>query len=710
MPSEKVDLLFEIGCEELPASFVEAALEALPGLVAKRLGELRLAFEKAVPYGTPRRLAVVVHGVDAAQVDLDEEVLGPPTRAAFKDGVPTRAAEAFADKLGVSVADLRKVETPKGEYLAGTRKEKGRPARELLPAALETLLREIPFRKSMRWADLDFAFGRPIQWLVALLGSEVIHLDVAAVKSSRMSRGHRFLFPHEVSIALPAAYVDALRAAHVLVDPKERLAALEKALREAAEKAGGVLIPDAFLMGENVTLVEEPHVIVGDFEKEFLDLPEHVILEVAKGHQRYFGLRAPLPGGGSGKLMPNYLAVVNTALDPATIRRGNNDVMRARLSDARFFFKTDLATPLVSRREKLAGVVFQKKLGSVLGKAERIERLAKEIGADLKLPEATVTTATRGAHLAKCDLVSLMVGEFPELQGEMGSAYARAQGEPAEVAEVISDHYRPKGASDATAKTDAGALVAIADRADTLVGCFSVGLMPTGAADPFALRRACLAILRTMIDRNFDLSIGALTRRAHAALGGVKLELSADEAAQKVQDFASERLRGLLEERLLGPEWNEDEHVAKRVVRACLGAGADRPLDVWARIAALNSLDDATLDKLGEVFKRATNIAKEAKPGDPEEAIFKRGEAFATEKALFDAFVLLRTQKAELGKTGDYGTFLRAVAGMAPVMEKYFVEVFVMCDDIPLRENRLRLMGRISELCASVARLELLGG
>jgi len=694
MASEKVDLLFEIGCEELPASFVEAALEALPGLVAKRLGELRLAFEKAVPYGTPRRLAVVVHGVDAAQVDLDEEVLGPPTRAAFKDGVPTRAAEAFADKLGVSVADLRKVETPKGEYLAGTRKEKGRAARELLPAALETLLREIPFRKSMRWADLDFAFGRPIQWMVALLGSEVIHLDVAAVKSSRMSRGHRFLFPHEVSIASPAAYVDALRAAHVLVDPKERLAALEKALLEAAEKAGGVLIPDAFLMGENVTLVEEPHVIVGDFEKEFLDLPEHVILEVAKGHQRYFGLRDK-----SGKLMPNYLAVVNTALDPATIRRGNNDVMRARLSDARFFFKTDLATPLVSRREKLAGVVFQKKLGSVLGKAERIERLAKEIGAELKLPEATVTNAARGAHLAKCDLVSLMVGEFPELQGEMGSAYARAQGEPAEVAEVISDHYRPKGASDATAKTDAGALVAIADRADTLVGCFSVGLMPTGAADPFALRRACLAILRTMIDRNFDLSIGALTRRAHASLGGVKLDLSADEAAQKVLDFASERLRGLLTEK-----------IPADAVRATLAVDADRPLDVVARAKSVALLDDATRAKLGEVFKRATNIAKEAKPGDPDEEIFKRGEAFATEKALYDAFVLLRTQKADLGKTGDYGTFLRAVAAIAPVMEKYFVEVFVMCDDIPLRENRLRLMGRISELCASVARLELLGG
>ncbi len=397
MATPTIDVLFEIGCEELPASFVEAALEALPAIAAKRFGDSRLAYRRAVAYGTPRRLALVIEGLDASQSDLDEEVQGPPARAAFKDGVPTRAAEAFADKLGVSVGDLRQVETPKGAYLVGSRKEKGQTANALLPALLEGVARDIPFRKSMRWADLDFAFGRPIQWMVALAGDEVVQLELAAVKSGRViSRGHRFLHPHDVAIASPRAYVETLRAAHVLVDPVERRAALERGLEEAARRAGGTLIPDDFLVGENLTLVEEPYVLVGSFDPTLLSLPERVILEVMRGHQRDFGLR-----DASGKLMPAYLAVANTALDPKTIVRGNDSVMRARLADARFFYETDLATPLVKRREKLGGVVFQKKLGSVLAKADRVERLADEIGKELALPGATVKTATEGARISR---------------------------------------------------------------------------------------------------------------------------------------------------------------------------------------------------------------------------------------------------------------------------------------------------------------------
>ncbi len=427
--SDTRDLLLEIGCEELPASFVEAALRALPELVHKKLTELRLAHGSIRALGTPRRLAVLVTHVAERQPDLEEDVTGPPTKAAFKDGVPTKAAEAFASKIGCSVADLRRVETPKGEYLVGTRREAGQAATNLLADALASIITAIPFRKSMRWGTGEFAFGRPMHWIVALFGEDIVPVEVAGITSGRTSRGHRFLAPETISLARADAYVDTLRAAHVLVDPSERARVMHERLLEAAKAAGGSLIEDEFLIGENLSLVEEPHVIIGGYGDEFLELPERVILAVAKGHQRYFGVR-----GADGALLPKYLSVVNTALVPENIRRGNDRVMRARLSDARFFYREDVAVPMADRRTKLGGIVFQKRLGTMLGKASRIERLARELGLLLSLPEATVMAAASGAHLAKCDLVSLMVGEFPELEGEMGRAYALKQGVNPEVA------------------------------------------------------------------------------------------------------------------------------------------------------------------------------------------------------------------------------------------------------------------------------------
>jgi glycyl-tRNA synthetase beta chain len=355
---ETSDLVLEIGVEELPSSFVEAALRALPELAKKRFAELRLAHATVRAYGTPRRLTLVVEKLALRQPDLEEEVTGPPVRAAFKDGAPTKAADAFAAKLGVAVADLRRVETPKGEYLVGTRREAGQPARAHLPAALVQIALAIPFRKSMRWGAGTVAFGRPIQWLVALLGEEILDVEIAGIKSGRTSRAHRFLrgpgvTPNgQVEIADAASYLATLRAAHVIADPEERAQMMRERLLSSAKEAGGVLIEDDFLIHENLSLVEEPHVIVGGYEKEFLELPERVILEVAKGHQRYFGLRSP-----DGTLMPNYLAVVNTAENPANIRRGNDVVMRARLSDARFFYNEDMKTPLAARREASGALV-----------------------------------------------------------------------------------------------------------------------------------------------------------------------------------------------------------------------------------------------------------------------------------------------------------------------------------------------------------------
>ncbi|HSN98810.1 MAG TPA: glycine--tRNA ligase subunit beta [Candidatus Nanopelagicales bacterium] len=692
MPTEASDLLLEIGVEELPASFVDAALRALPDLAQKRLSDLRLTHGDVRALGTPRRLALIVRGLAARQPDLEEEVTGPPVKAAYKDGVPTRAAEAFAQKLGCTVDDLRKVAGPKGEYVAGTRREAGRPAADLLPDMLAALVPAIPFRKAMRWGTGDITFGRPIQWLVALLGDAVLPVEIAGVRAARASRGHRFLAPGEVSIASPDAYIPALRQAHVLVDPDERAALLRDRLAAAAREAGGALIEDDFLIKENLTLVEEPHVIVGSFGDEFLELPERVILEVARGHQRYFGVR----DANTGKLLPRYLAVVNTAEAPDNIRRGNNSVMRARLSDARFFYREDMKLPLADRRQKLGGIVFQKRLGTVLAKADRIERLARELGLLAQLPEPVLVTAASGAHLAKCDLVSLMVGEFPELEGEMGRAYALAQGVTPDVADVIRDHYQPRGAADATAPTAAAALVAAADRLDTLVGCFAIGLSPTGAADPYGLRRACLGVLRTLLDRGFDIRLTDAFRAAYDGYADVKLDLTRDDLVARLGDFFAERLRGLLADRL--------PHDA---VAACLPVAADRPLDVRARASAIANLDAETRARVGEVFKRAANIADKAPPGDP---VRPTGEGIhPTETVVHDGFLALRERLTQAARTGAYAEAFSAVAEFAPKLNQYFVDVYVNTDDVPLRENRLRQMRAIAETCSSLARLDLLG-
>jgi glycyl-tRNA synthetase beta chain len=695
--SETQELLLEIGVEELPASFVEAALAALPELAKKRLSALRLRHGNVRALGTPRRLALQVEALATRQPDVDEEVLGPPISAGLdKEGKPTRAAEAFARKLGVEVAALRTVDTPKGKYLAGNKKETGRPAAELLHEVLAGLCAEIPFRKSMRWGDGEQAFGRPVRWLVALYGNDVIPFTFGGITSGRTTQGHRFLSPAAIELSSPAGYAEKLAAAHVSVDPAARAGRMVERLRAKATELGGTLIEDEFLVGENLSLVEEPQIVAGSFETRFLALPEEVILEVAKGHQRYFGVRGP-----DGKLMPRYLAVVNTALAPDIIVRGNDRVMRARLSDAQFFFDEDKKQKLEARYPKLEGIVFHHRLGSVGSKVKRIVRLTRLLSEALDLSAETRTVSIRAAELAKCDLVALMVGEFPELQGVMGRAYALAQGEPPAVADAIRDHYAPKGAHDATAPSAEAAVVALADRLDTLVGCFAVGLAPTGAADPYALRRACLGVLRTLLDRGWDLSIDALVKMAHGGLVEQTIKLDLDEAAlrAKLGDFCRERLRNLLESEL-----------PSDVVDACLAVAADRPDDARARAQALATLDAETRAKVGEVFKRVANIAKDAPPGDPVPPAERESAPHAAETQLFEAHRELGKSLGDAATSGDYPRAFSTIASFAPKLSDYFLAVFVMTDDVPLRENRLRLLRAVRDACSTIAHFQLLQG
>ncbi|HVW27211.1 MAG TPA: glycine--tRNA ligase subunit beta [Polyangiaceae bacterium] len=686
------DVLLEIGVEELPASFVKGAVDALPGLLGKKLDELRLTHGEIRSAGTPRRLAVWAEAVAERQPDLSDEVVGPPARVAFDaEGKPTRAAAAFAEKNGVALDSVFVKETPKGAYVAAKRLENGAPATELLPAALEQVCTEIPFRKSMRWSDGDTTFGRPVRWLLALFGERELPVRFAGLVATRTTYGHRFLSPGPIRIEHSSAYKPALRAAHVIVDPTERRDDLVRGLHREAKRVEGEIVSDEFLVEENTSLVEEPHVFLGSFDASFLALPERVILAVAKGHQRYFGVR-----GKDGRLLPRYLAVVNTLQNPGNVVRGNDRVMRARLSDAKFFYDEDLKVKLSSRRPSLDGIVFHKRLGTVGDKVRRVERLVAELGAHIGLPAKTSATALDGAAMAKCDLVTLMVGELPELQGEMGRAYALAQGVPEEVADVIAEHYLPRGADDACAPTNAGALVAIADRLDTLVGSCAVNVMPTGAADPLALRRAAIGVLRTLLDRGWDVSIPAAVLSAHSGYESVKLDLDAAATADRLSSFLAQRLRGILAGSL-----------PSDVVDACIAAGHDRPVDVVRRAQALAALDSAVRATAGEVFKRATNIARDAPAGELEAPERVSSDVHSSEKALYRAFIALRA-KLEGDGRADHSQNLAAIAEFSPVLAKFFEDVFVMTDDERVRNNRLRLMRDIQRTCSTIANFNLL--
>ncbi len=684
------DLLLEIGVEELPASFVAEAVAALPGLFAARARELRIAHGEVRALGTPRRLALLVSDVAEAQPDLDEEVLGPPARVAFDpDGKPTKAALAFATKIHLAPESLTRKLTDKGEYVVGRRVERGAPTASLMPSLLAEVCGKIPFRKSMRWSDIETPFGRPVRWLIGLLGSAELGFEFAGQRSGRISFGHRFLAPAAITIETPSTYVAALRAAHVLVDPVERKAVMVERLLAAATAVDGVLIEDAFLVEENASLVEEPAVVAGGFDAAFLALPERVILDVAKGHQRYFGVR-----DGAGKLLPNYLAVVGTALEPENIRRGNDRVMRARLADAKFFYDEDLKVPLAQRRPDLDGILFHKRLGSVGDKVRRLEALVASLGALLGLDAGAIAVAREGAGLAKCDLVSLMVRELPELQGEMGAAYGLAQGLNPAVAAVIAQHYLPRGADDAIATDDAGALVALADRLDTLVGCFAIGLLPTGAADPLALRRAAIGLLRTLLAKHWRLGLSEAIHAAYRSFVGVKLDLGADATADKLVGYLRQRLRGVLSE-------------PTDVVDACVAASADDPYDVALRAAALAQIEESVRASVGEVFKRAANIAKDAPAGELQAPSAVQSEVHPSEQRVFDAFQSL-SAALDGSSAADYERALGAIAAFAPALAQFFEDVFVMVEDARVRDNRLRLMRDIHRACSRFANFNLL--
>jgi len=706
-------LLLEIGTEELPSSFVDAALAALPDLIRARLADLRLSHGEVHALGSPRRLSVLVDAVAERQSDLDEEVIGPPEAHAYKDGKPTKAAEAFATKLGVPVESLAIADKPAegkqkaGRYLVGRRAEKGSAARELLGKALLDVCEKIPFRKSMRWGDLDATFGRPVQWLVALFGADPIDLSFAGVRSGRTTRGHRFLAPKPFDLPTADAYVPAMREHHVLVDRAERERVMMERVADAAKKLGGDYDGASILVSENASLVEEPFVVVGGYDPVYLSLPPSVIRAVARGHQRYFCVEK-----SEDELLPHYLAVVNTANAPDKIRKGMDRVMRARLADARFFYEEDKKAKIADRLEKTAGIVFHARLGTVREKVSRIEVLSGAISDALGFPASERQLVVRAAHLCKFDLVSLMVGEFPELQGQMGRAYALHAGEHATVADAVRDHYKPVGATDDLPASDVSRIVALADRIDSLTGCFAIGLSPTGAADPFGLRRACIAVLRILCEvgasdaRYAELDLGDLVGRAYANILPKKLDLDAGATVAKVLDFARERLRGIIAQ------------ATSQAVADAVLAGPDpvaRPAYALLRARGLAAAVDAKspwLQTAKTVAKRLAGISKTAKPVMHPIDVFATSDADRAKNAPIVSLVETVDRVTQSLTTREkVAEALEVLPRVAEGLEEVFTKTLVNDPADPLTAKRLELLSHGASCMMRLADFgRLLGG
>lgn len=682
------DYLLEIGVEELPASFVASGLKSLAAAAKDALVRARLEPTSVTVLGTPRRLGFIARGLPDRQEDRSETVTGPPWSAAFRDGEPTRAALGFAQKNGVEVADLQKLSTDKGDYVTAHVSEKGKAAAELLSELLPEVCARISFPKQMRWGAGEHSFGRPIHWLVSLLGEEVVPFTLADIVAGNESRGHRFLSPDAFAVQSASAYVDALRSHHVFADTGERRRKMKDALEFAAAEIGGELAHDEFLLDECASLVEEPFVVPGRFDEDFLSLPEAVVVSVMRDHQRYFAVRDL-----KGALLPRYLNVVNTANARDVIAKGNDRVLRARLADARFFVEEDRKQPLEGRLAKLDTVVFQRKLGTIGDKVRRIEQLAGSMAAECG---ADVEKTRHAARLAKTDLESLIVFEFPELQGQMGRYYAEAEGIDAEVTQAIAEHYQPASADDAVPTGVIGSLVGVADRLDTLVGCFGIGQQPSGSADPFALRRAALGIIRIALHGEVDVD---LERWSAEAYDGFEVELQdRDQVRASLDEFFRARLRAHYAQTLRGD-----------VVDATLAAwhgGSVRDLE--ARMVAVDGFRERPeYEALATAFKRAFNIAKGAERGAIDQELLEEGP----EAALASTFGKVRVGFDDAIAARHYTKALALVASeLRGPIDTYFDEVYVMVEDEAVRANRLRLLASIADTVSRVAHFHLLAG
>ncbi len=700
------DFLLEVGTEELPASFVADALQQWRVLIPQSLTQNSLATQLVEVYGTPRRLAVLVTELPVKQLDREEEIKGPPAQAAFKDGKPTKAAEGFAKKQGVEVEELEIRPTDKGDFVFIRQTIPGRSTSEILGEIATEWILQLEGKRFMRWGDGDLKFPRRIERLVALLDDTVLPITLIngseTIKSDRITSGHRVLHPQPVTLNKASDYVSSLRSAFVDVDEKERLAKIQEQVESAARDLGGNLANYPQLLEEITNLVEWPSAVVGKFDEEFLLLPPEVITTVMVTHQRYFPVFKAVSGNLPGvsdraranntqsvdTLLPYFITVSNgDPLKSNIIAAGNERVIRARLADGQFFYNADLAKPLEDYLPKLEKVTFQEDLGSVRDKVERIVKITKLINEQLNPPESQ--EIERAALLCKADLVTQMVYEFPELQGIMGQKYALASGESAAVATAIEEHYLPKGAGDVMPQSLPGQVVGIADRFDTLVSIFGLGMLPTGSSDPFALRRAANAIVNIIWMADLPINLDALLA-----------EIASAETKLQLQEFFIQRIRNQLQDErcidydLVNAACSEQD--AEYNLRALTDL-----LDVRDRAIFLQTIrNNRTLEKIYETVNRSTRLAVQGNldttqlnpEGVVNPALFQK----SSESAFYEGLVQLVPQTQAAKRDRNYQQLVAAISEIAPVVSKFFDgedSVLVMDNDPDIKQNRLNLLG-----------------
>ncbi len=683
--NERADLLFELGTEELPPTALRTLSDALAAAFLQGLEEAQLEHGELTAYATPRRLALLIRDCALFQPDRKIHRKGPAVRAAFDaDGNPTKAAEGFARSCGTTVERLERMKNDKGEWLVFEVEEKGRPAAELLPAIAERALARLPVPKRMRWGSSEAQFVRPVHWLLFKLGDAVVPCTLLDAPAGDATRGHRFHHPDPIPVEKVADYAQLLEErGRVIAHFDERRERIREQVEKAAEALGGTPQIDADLLDEVTALNEWPVAITGGFEERFLEVPQEALILTMKKNQKYFPLL-----DAEGRLMNHFITIANIdSPRPEVIAEGNERVIRPRLADAMFFWEQDGKQRLEERLESLKGVVFQQKLGSMYDKSLRVAALARwiagRIGADPAL-------AHRAGLLSRCDLMTEMVGEFPDMQGIMGRYQALRDGEPEELAQALEEFYMPRYSGDRLPETPTGVALSLAERADSLVGIFGIGLKPTGDKDPFGLRRAALGLLRILSERSLSIPLRELLEEARQPLSE---RLSESEVVEEVHAFLLERLKGLLSEQGVGPQLFE---AVAAVSPATLP-------DFLARVAAVRSFQELPqAEALAAANKRIRNILRKAKeeiPGEVEPSLLRE----RAESALWEALEGAEASVEPRIEAGEYGAALRQLAQLREAVDRFFDEVMVMDEDPALRRNRLALLHRLHQLFRRVA-------
>ena len=678
------EFFIEIGSEEIPSGYVAPALRYMKKELSSFFSKNRIDAEVPKTMGTPRRMIVSIKGVMKMQEDSVDEFLGPGVSLAYDDrGQPTKAAIGFARGKGVDVGDLTRKQTPKGEVICAKVELKGRSTRSLLNEYLPQLINEIPFQKKMRWENKTRPFARPLHWVVALFDGNALEFEFDGIVSGMVSRGHRFLNPEKFKIKSLESYLDECKKHFLIVDPEIRKKSILEQVQQLAKQAGGRIKEDEDLVNLVNYLVEYPVAIKGDFDSRFLELPQELLVITMKSHQKYFPI-----WDDKEKLLPCFITISNMpATDENEIQKGNERVLRARLEDARFFYDEDRKKSLEDFVESLKGVVFQKKLGTVYEKVGRITALAGTLTSQI-CPKKE-TQVSRAARLSKADLVSQMVFEFPELQGIMGGYYAMHSGEEAEVAQAIKEHYRPAFAGDSLPSGDVGAIIAVADKLDTIIGCIGVGLIPSGSEDPYGLRRHALGILQIVLDRGWQISFQN-TLEASLNLIEKKAKLDKDEIKKHVEDLFLQRYKTLL----IGEDFPYD------AIDCVLSTGMDSIVDVKAKVAAFSDLKKQPyFESIAIAFRRVARILDKKVNGEIDPGLLNE----PAEKQLYEAFLKVRNPVLHHLEKKEFPRALEKMGEIKPSVDNFFENVMVMVDDSSLCRNRLCLLRDISVLFSDLA-------